>query len=143
MNDVDQNTGVFVNGKAQIAEMLPLLTVEERTRLLNNIRLRNKELADELQAESVTALAIMDLEDHEIKSVMRYIKAPILGIAMKPFSYMEKKRILNIADRGYAEETFQAMTATLTDEDKAIKNAGSRLRNVLVNLAKKRIIHLY
>jgi flagellar motor switch protein FliG len=140
--DNNENTGVFINGKAQIAEMLPLLTPEERTRLLNNIRMRNRELADELQAESITVFSMMDLEDHELKTVMKYIKAPILGIAMKPFSYMEKKRILSIADRNYAEESFHAMTATLTDEEKAIKNASERLKNVLVSLSRKQMIKL-
>jgi flagellar motor switch protein FliG len=142
MDNNNQNTGVFINGKAQIAEMLPLLTPEERSRLLNNIRMRNKELADELQAESITIFSMMDLEDNDLKTIMKYINAPVFGIALKPFSYMEKKRILSIADRSYAEETFRAMTATLTDEEKAIKSAGERLKRVLVSLARKRMIDL-
>lgn len=142
MNNSNENTGVFINGKAQIAEMLPLLTPEERSRLLNNIRMRNKELADELQAESITVLAMMDLSDTDIKTVMRYINAPVFGIALKPFSYMEKKRVLSLADRSYAEETYKAMTATLTDENKAIKSAGDRLKRVLVSLVRKNMIDL-
>ena len=50
-NDVG---GVFINGKAQVLEMLQYLTPEEKERLIRQIRPRNPQLADEMMETSIT-----------------------------------------------------------------------------------------
>ena len=44
----NSTNSIFINGKAQIIEMLQHMPREERSRLLKNLKIRNPQLAEEL-----------------------------------------------------------------------------------------------
>ena len=73
---------VFLNGKAQIIEMLQFMSPSERAKLLNNIRMRNAPLADELLEKSLTFSNLNELNDDELSYIFVLLQAPIFGVAL-------------------------------------------------------------
>jgi flagellar motor switch protein FliG len=134
--------GVFLNGKSQIIEMLGFMSPNERETLLNNIRRRNPNLADELTAHSLDFSSISRLKDSDIISLTRFLEAPILGIALKGTQNDFQRRVLSILDRSYAEEAFRYMTTDLQNEARDVKRAQGKVIETLVTLTKKKIVIL-
>ena len=60
------NQGIFINGKAQIIDMLKYMQEDERTTLLKNIQARNPQLAKELYAESISFDTIYSLDQVDL-----------------------------------------------------------------------------
>jgi flagellar motor switch protein FliG len=133
----DQAGGVFLNGRAQICEMMPYLSKAERTKLIKNIRVRNPQLADELVENSLTFKNILDLTDNTITVILRYVKAPILGVALKSLAPDDQRKILCLCEREYAEQAYKAMTARLTREIQDVEKACQRVKSVMGALVKK------
>ena len=95
---MDNNSAtVFLNGKAQIIEMLQHMPREERVKLLKNIKIRNPQLAEELTQHSYTFSDISLLSDNELESIFRYVTAPIVGMALKEVDRNPQRRILYLS----------------------------------------------
>ncbi|MBT3585123.1 MAG: hypothetical protein HN509_09455 [Halobacteriovoraceae bacterium] len=138
----DAAGGVFINGKAQIVEMLQYMNPEEKEVLLKNIRVRNSQLADELGQKSVQFEDLFRLSDHEINTVLQYVNASIVGIALKRTSQKYQRRLLSIAPREYAEKAYQTMMARLNNEKRDVGRAQAKVLSVLGSLIKRRQITL-
>jgi len=139
----DQVEGnVFINGRAQILEMFQYLNPEERERLLKQIRVKNPQLAAEIAETSIQFKNILELSDDEITRVISYVKAPILGVALKSLKINDQRRILSLCARGYAEESYRVMSTRLTNEDRDVERACAKVKAVMGTLAKKRLITL-
>jgi flagellar motor switch protein FliG len=136
----DAQTGIFLNGKAQIIEMLPYMTQDERNILIKNVRSRNPQLADELAENSVTFSNIVDLDDHDLQVVLNYVKAPIMGIALKGLNSSQQRRVLSVAPRQYAEEAFKVMNIRLSNETRDIKRAHEKVKKVMGSLLSRKAI---
>lgn len=143
MESLQGSTGVFLNGKAQIVEMLQFMPNEEREVLLKNIRLRNPSLADELVVGSYTFDQIDRLTDHELNIIFRYVSAPILGVALKDVSKNLQRRLLSIAPRPYAEEAYNILITPLSNEKRDIKRAQNKVVNIIVTLMKRKQLQLH
>ncbi len=137
------NSGVFINGKAQIIEMLKHMPDGERQKLLQNIRIRNPQLANELVAQSLSFDHIVKLNGHEITLLIQYIAAPVLGVALKDSSREVQKQILSSVPRAYAEETYKMMITPLSNEKRDISRAQNKIISVLVALSKRKQINLH
>lgn len=131
---------IFINGRAQIIEMFQYLTSEERERLLKQIRFKNPQLADELQESSVTFDLLTSLPDYTVERIISYVKAPIMGVALKSFKIHDQRRVLGLCDREYAEEAYKVMTTRLTNEGRDIERARERVKSIMVAMNKKRLI---
>lgn len=140
--DNDQVGGVFLNGKAQILEMMPLLSPVERNKLIKNIRMKNPQLADELVENSITFKNILDLNDDTIQVILRYVKAPILGVALKSLTPDHQRKILCLCEREYAEQAYKAMRARLSREIQDIDKACLRVKSVMGALIRKGYIKI-
>ena len=139
---MQNSTGVFINGRSQVIEMLRLMEPAERDRLLKNIRLRNKTLADELVEESLSFFHIETLGDIDIKLLMKYVTAPILGVALKNVNVELQRRILTLAPRNYAEEAYRYLITPIANEKDSTARAQKKVVSVLVALNKKNQIRL-
>ncbi|MCP4913940.1 MAG: hypothetical protein GY909_12580 [Oligoflexia bacterium] len=135
--------GIFINGKAQIVEMLQYMTAPEREKLLKNIRARNAQLADELMQKSVSFNDFLSLDDRDLQLVLNYIQAPILGVALKALKRDDQRRILVVCDRPYAEEAFKVMNTPLSNEARDVKRACEKVSSVISALVKRGNISLY
>ncbi len=132
-----QETGIFINGKAQVIEMLSLLTSEEKEKLIHQIKKRNPQLAEELLEQSVNFKMLLDLSDSDIEQVISYIDAPVLGVALKALPIHAQKRILSACHRSYAEKAYQAMNTRISNEQRNITRACDRVKDVIAKLMKK------
>ncbi|MEC7275002.1 MAG: FliG C-terminal domain-containing protein [Bdellovibrionota bacterium] len=140
--DFDNTGNVFINGRAQILEMFQYLTAEEQARLLKQIKPRNPQLAQELQETSISFNLLTELPEHTIEVVLRYVKAPILGVALKSVGVKAQRKILGVCERGYAEEAFKVMNTRLSNESRDVERACERIRSIMSALSKKKLIQL-
>ena len=134
--------GVFINGKAQILEMMPFLSPNEREKLIKNIRIKNPALADELVENSLSFKDIVTLDDETIRVILRYVQAPIMGVALKSIPPSDQRKILVLCERDYAEQAFRAMNAKLTREMQDTQKACLRVKSIMGTLLKKGYIKI-
>ena len=137
MENNNTASGVFINGKAQIIEMLQHMPREERDRLLKNLKIRNPQLAEELTEQSFTFNDLDNLSDHELAMIFQYSAAPILGMALKNVERSFQRRLLSLANRESAEEAFRVLKTAYSTEKRDIKRAQNKIIEVLVSLKKK------
>ncbi len=142
METNNNQNGYFINGKAQIIEMLQHMNRDERARLLKNIKIRNPQLADELTEQCFTFSDLDNLADSELQVVFNYISAPILGMALKNIERTFQRRLLSLATREYAEEAFRVLKTSYSSEKRDIKRAQNKIIEVLVTLKRRRQIDL-
>lgn len=130
--------GVFLNGKAQVIEMLQYMNANEREKLLQNIRKRNPQLAEELMEKSLTFSHLGELSDPELSIIFSHINAPILGIALKGATRDFQRRLLSLAPRDYAERAYSIMMTPLQNEKVDVKRAQSKVVSSLAGLLRTR-----
>jgi len=138
----NEASGVFINGKAQILEMMPFLSPREREKLIHNIRIKNPALADELVENSLSFKDLITLDDETIRVVLRYVQAPIMGVALKTVPPSEQRKILVLCERDYAEQAFKAMKAKLSREAQDTQKACLRVKSIMGTLLKKGYIKI-
>lgn len=136
--EANNSGSVFLNGKAQIIEMLQHMPREERVKLLQNIKLRNPQLAEELTQHSYTFSDINLLSDNELVLIFNYVTAPIVGMALKDVSRTLQRRLLSLADRAYAEEAYRVMTTSFPTEKRDSKRAQNKIIEILSRIKKGR-----
>lgn len=130
-----ENGGIFINGKAQIIEMLKFMTAAERAVLLKNVSKRNPALGKELYAESITFETIYSLDKIDLEMMLQYIKPTIMGVALKGAKKEFQKNFLSIAPRSYAEEAFNYLTKNLgPNEGRDVERAQKRVADTIVAL---------
>ena len=104
-----KKTGTFINGREQAQEILRMLTPNERTRILQNINLRNPSLANELKQNSISLRDIESFGATDFKNIFQHVRPEILGLALKQTSKNFQREILKIAPRQYAEKAFETL----------------------------------
>lgn len=142
VNAESTQQGLFINGKAQVIEMLKYMQPEEREVLLKNIKARNPQLAMELTENCLTFNDLNRLGDEELHLIFNYVKPAIWGLALKNTPREFQKRILGLAPRDYAEQAYQVLTTSLKNEDRDTKRAQQKIVSILGNLLKRRQISI-
>ena len=138
---VQNQADVFINGKAQIIEMLQYMTPDEKRKLLANIKHRNPILADELMEQSFTFGNLTNLSDSNLNALIANTPAPIMGMALKNNHPEFQKRVLAIAPRNYAEEAYNVMVGQLKNEEH-VHRARNKVLSILMQLKKKNLLSL-
>jgi flagellar motor switch protein FliG len=131
-------SGIFINGKAQIIEMLQHMPREERAKLLKNLKIKNPQLAEELSESCFTFNDLDSLTDYELQMIFNYISAPILGMALKNIERNFQRRLLSLATREYAEEAFKVMKTPYSNEKRDSKRAQNKIIETLSSLKKRK-----
>lgn len=133
--DANQSNGIFINGKAQIIEMLKFMNAAERATLLKNIKARNPALAKELYSESITFETIYSLDSVDLSQLFQFVKAPIFGVALKKSPKAFQKTLLTMAPRAYAEEAYEYLVKDLgANEVRDIQRAQKRISDTIAAL---------
>ena len=133
-----QQQGLFINGKAQVIEMLKYMQPEERETLLRNIKARNPQLAMELTENCLTFNDLNRLGDEELTLIFSYVKPAVWGLALKNTPRDFQRRILTLAPREYAEAAYQILTTSLKNEERDTQRAQQKIVSILGNLMKRR-----
>lgn len=139
---VGQAGGVFLNGKAQVIEMLQHMTKGEKSRLLANIKMRNPSLAAELMERSFSFSHIENLAGPDLFKVIQQVQAQIFGVALKNQSESFQRKVLSEAPRDYAEKAYDIMIKPIANEKEIIQKAQNKIINILIGLSKKGTIDL-
>ena len=122
--------------------MLQHMPREERSRLLKNLKARNPQLAEELSEQCFTFSDLDNLSDNDLMLIFQYVTAPILGMALKNIERAFQCRLLSLAGREYAEESFRVLKTSYATEKRDIKRAQNKIVEILVSLKKRRQIDL-
>lgn len=141
-NNSNSPQGVFLNGKAQIIEMLEVMPPGEREKLLQNIRMRNPSLANELMEKSMSFHDLNRLDDHDLRKIISETNSQIMGLALKNAPVNFQRRVLGLCDRDYAVQTFEIMTKRLENEKRDAARAQQRILSSFANLVKRQIIQI-
>jgi len=136
MADSNQ-AGVFINGKAQVVEMLQFMTAEERERLLTSLRIKNPSLALELQEESLSFNHLSRMSDDDLSKLINNITAPVLGLALKGVDVNFQRRVLSLAPRDFAEQAYRVLTSNVSNEKQNSKRAQGKIISTLSSLIKR------
>tara|TARA_R110002049_G_scaffold58651_3_gene159320 strand:- start:100 stop:507 length:408 start_codon:yes stop_codon:yes gene_type:complete len=134
---MDKSASVFINGRAQIIEMLQIMPTAEKEKLLKNIRARNPQMAQELMVQSLTFDQVARLGDDDLLALIEAVRPVVWGVALKGQKPEFQRRVLSVAPRGYAEEAYGFLTATLQNEKRDVKRAQSKIIEILIGLSKK------
>lgn len=135
-----ENQGLFINGRAQVIEMLEFMTSEERDKLIRNIRLRNPQLANELMEKSFSFNDLLNLNASNLNTIFKYITPQIFGLALKNLSTENQRKLLTVAPREYAEPAYEIMVKTIANERRDSQRAQAKIISVFINLVKKKVI---
>ena len=135
-------SGIFLNGRAQVIEMLQMLSPKERERILNHVRIKNPTLASELVEESVCFEDISRLGQRELAHLFQYLTPVIIGMALKGVDAAFQRKILTQAPRQYAEEAFDIMMTPLENERTNIRRAQQKVIEIAVQLRRRHQISL-
>lgn len=133
----NQSKGVFLNGKAQIIEMLKVLDGEEKQKLMKLIIARNPTLGKELQEKSFSFNNLMTLTDSNIKLMIKSVNAQIMGIALKGCNLRLQKKVLSLAPREYAEEAYEILVSAHKNDQKDINRAQEKVLQTVVQILKR------
>ena len=131
--------GIFINGKAQVLEMLEYMTQEERDRLIANIHQRNPQLAQELSEKSFKFNSIESMEDNVIAKLYQHVNPQILGMALKGTSSDFQRKVLTACPRNYAEAAFEALNTYFNNEASLIERAQNKITSVVLGLRKNNL----
>lgn len=135
-------TGSFINGKAQAIEIMQSLTPAERNRIIKHIKIKDPGLANDLVQQSVSFNSIKNLETHDIARISNFVDARIFGIALKGVSLDVQRDILSKLDREYAEVSYGYLISPQASDDRNIKRAQDKVIGVLTRLYKNKQINL-
>jgi flagellar motor switch protein FliG len=138
MEPNNNSNGVFINGKAQIIEMLQHMPRNERATLIKNLKARNPQLAEELSEQCFSFSDLDNLSDYELQNIFQSVSAPVLGMALKNVEKSFQRRLLSLAERSYAEETFRVLNNNYANEKRDTKRAQNKIIEILVSLKKRR-----
>ena len=127
---------IFINGRSKAFEIIQMLNENERTGILNKIKLKNPKLAEELMQNSYSFKDIAKLQDQEIQSIFPKIPPQVFGVALRNLHVDFQRRVLTLAPRKYAESAFETLTGNLGDEATHIKRARNRVSEIVIEIIK-------
>lgn len=133
MKDGNQGSAIFLNGRAQIIEMLQHMGPEEKGRILKLIKIKNPILAEELYAKSISFLDIQFLSVDDLRKIAISVKPAIFGMALKNLDAKIQKKFLSSLPREYAESAFEIMSNFYTNE----KDLAAKARLKILEIAAK------
>jgi len=127
---------IFINGRNKAFEIIQKLTSQERTNILNKIKMRNPRLAEELMQNSYSFKDIARLEDVEIQSIFPKIAPQVFGVALRNLDVNFQRRVLTLAPRKYAEIAYETLINNLEEEAIHIKRARNKVSEIVIGIIK-------
>ncbi len=134
MKNNNPAASVFINGRAQIIEMLQLMDSSEKEKILKLIRIKNPILAEELHSKSISFFDIQNLPEQELVRLAGAIKPAIFGMALKGLAANVQKKFLSSLPREFAEQAYQIMITSYSNE----KDLAARARAKVLEIASQR-----
>ncbi len=140
--NTDNTNNIFINGRSQIIEMLKIMPLEEKQKLLHHIRVKNPLVAQELTENSISFSNLENLNKQYIELLSRNVPASILGIALKSSPMSFQRKVLSSVKREYAVTAFKYMRTPLKNEISDCKRAQNKVIGILSKLMRNQLIRL-
>lgn len=138
-----ENTGVYLNGKKQVIELLKKMEGSDKATLLRNLKARNPILAKELAESCVNFDSIWSLDDNALRSVLSHVQPTILGLALHITQVKNQRRALSLIERPQAMRAFEIMQKDLSGNRNECVRAQQKILEFAMKLHKNQIITLY
>lgn len=138
-----ENTGVYLNGKKQVIELLKKMEGSDKATLLRNLKARNPILAKELAESCVNFDSIWSLDDNALRSVLSHVQPTILGLALYITQVKNQRRALALIERPQAMRAFEIMQKDLSGNRNECVRAQQKILEFAMKLHKNQIITLY
>jgi flagellar motor switch protein FliG len=143
MGQKNLENGVYINGKAQVVELLKNMSASDKSKLLKNLRLRRPDLAKELTESCITFESLWDLNDEELRTIISQVKPQILGLALSLSHVRNQRRALSLISREMAVKAFEIMQRDLSSNRTECLKAQQKIVELAINLNRSRIIQFY
>ena len=143
MSQKNLENGIYINGKAQVVELLKNMSASDKSKLLKNLRTRRPDLAKELTESCITFESLWDLNDEELKTIISQVKPQILGLALSLSHVRNQRRALSLISREMAVKAFEIMQRDLTGNRNECLKAQQKIVELAINLNRNRIIQFY
>jgi flagellar motor switch protein FliG len=131
---------IFINGKAQIIEMMAYLTPKERENLIRQIQSRNPQLAQELADNSVCFQDLFTFSSDIMDKISRNISSSIMGVALKGSTTENQRMALSSFSRSYAEATYEVMTKNIPNQGQNITRAQNKIVELMIAMRRKKAL---
>lgn len=133
MEDNSNKQDIFINGREQAIEILRRLDPNHRDLLLRNIRLRNPNVASELEEKSSSFEDLLSVNDRILSTVLSHVDAKIIGLSIANCSEALQRKFLNLISRSDAEVAFGIMT----NLDPESRHLCQKAQNKILGLARR------
>lgn len=138
-----ENTGIYLNGKKQVIELLKRMEGPDKAILLKNLKLRNPVLAKELAEQCVNFDSVWELDDNSLRSVLSHVQPTILGLALYLTQVKNQRRALSLIERPRAMRAFEIMQKDLSANRTECQKAQQKILEFALRLHKNQVINLY
>ncbi|MBD64007.1 MAG: hypothetical protein CME62_02290 [Halobacteriovoraceae bacterium] len=140
--ETETGTGIFINGRQQIIEMLQFMDESERRKLLKNIEMRNSVMARELSEQSLSFNDLARLSEESLNNIFSRTNPAIIGLALYNCKAELQRKVLTSLDREIAERAFEIMNKNLSAKKLECKRAQEKVLDIVIQLNRKQLISL-
>jgi flagellar motor switch protein FliG len=138
-----ENKGIYINGKQQVIDLLKAMDVNDKSKLLQNLKLRSPALAKELSENSFSYESIWQLQDDSLRRIMMTTKPVILGLALYLATKSQQRRVLSLLPQELAVKAFEVMTKDLSRHRKECLRAQDKIVENALDLSQRKIVQFY
>jgi flagellar motor switch protein FliG len=142
-NQNSEQTGIYINGRQQVVDLLKHMDASEKSTLLRNLKGRNPVLAKELSEQCFSYDNIWNLNDDTLSKILSGTKSVILGLALSQTSIKNQKRALALIPREQALKAYEIMTKDLSENRRECYRAQDKILEFAIELSRKKIINFY
>jgi flagellar motor switch protein FliG len=139
----EEKSGIFINGKKQVIELVQRMDSKDKAILLKNIQLKNPALARELSEASISFQSIWELDDKDLSILLGQVHAGIIGLSLSLCSQKNQRRALSLLGRDKAMQAFEVMQRDLYSHKNECLKAQIKIKDIAINLQRDRIIKFY
>jgi flagellar motor switch protein FliG len=138
-----EKTGIYINGRQQVVDLLRHMDAGEKARLLRNLKNRNPSLAKELSEQCFSYDNIWTLEDDSLARVIGGVTPVVLGLALALTGLKNQKRALALIPRDRALKAYEVMTKDLSQHRRECMRAQEKILETALDLSRRRVIQFY
>ncbi len=143
MPNTTEKSGIYINGRQQVVDLLKHMDAGDKQRLLRNLKGRNPTLAKELSEQAFSYNNIWELDDEHLARLLGSVKPVILGLALSQSPIKQQKRALSLLPREGALKAYEVMTKDLSSNRRECLRAQEKILELAVDLSRRQLIRFY
>lgn len=142
-NSNAEKTGIYINGRQQVIDLLRHMDQGDKSKLLKNLKGRNPTLAKELSEQCFSYDNIWSLDDENLSKILSMTKPVVLGLALSLSSIKNQKRALGLIPREQALKAYEVMTKDLSSNQRECFRAQDKMLEIAIELSRRQIVRFY